>query len=97
MNNLSLIEVKAVSKTYRRGRLSVPALLNISFVIEPGEFVILVDPSGAGKTTLLDLLAALDWPDQGKIIVRWKEYSASLIMVRSLIPQVAGRNHFPGL
>jgi ABC-type lipoprotein export system ATPase subunit len=51
MNNLSLIEVKAVSKTYRRGRLSVPALLNISFVIEPGEFVILVDPSGAGKTT----------------------------------------------
>jgi len=72
MNNRSLIEVKAVSKTYRRGRLSVPALLNISFEIEPGQFVILVGSSGAGKTTLLNLLAALDWPHQGEIIVDGK-------------------------
>ena len=72
MNNRSPIEVKAVSKTYRRGKLSVPALLNISFEIEPGEFVILVGSSGAGKTTLLNLLAALDWPDQGEIIVDGK-------------------------
>ena len=72
MNNRFLIEVKAVSKTYRRGQLSVPALLNISFEIEPGEFVILVGSSGAGKTTLLNLLAALDWPDQGEIIVDGK-------------------------
>ena len=61
-----------MSKTYRRGQLSVPALLNISFEIEPGEFVILVGSSGAGKTTLLNLLAALDWPDQGEIIVDGK-------------------------
>jgi ABC-type lipoprotein export system ATPase subunit len=72
MNNRSLIQVKAVSKTYRRGQLSVPALLNISFEIGPGEFVILVGSSGAGKTTLLNLLAALDWPDQGEIIVDGK-------------------------
>ena len=72
MNNRSLIEVKAVSKTYRRGQLSVPALANISFGIEPGEFVVLVGSSGAGKTTLLNLLAALDWPDQGEIIVDGK-------------------------
>jgi ABC-type lipoprotein export system ATPase subunit len=72
MNNRSLIEVKAVSKAYRRGQLSVPALLNISFEIEPGEFVILVGSSGAGKTTLLNLLAALDSPDQGEIIVNGK-------------------------
>jgi len=72
MNNRSLIEVKAVSKTYRRGRLSVPALLNISFEIQPGEFVILTGSSGAGKTTLLNLLAALDWPDQGEIMVNGK-------------------------
>ena len=72
MNNRSLIQVKGVSKTYRRGQLSVPALLNISFEIEPGEFVILVGSSGAGKTTLLNLLAALDWPDQGEIIVDGK-------------------------
>jgi ABC-type lipoprotein export system ATPase subunit len=72
MNNRPLIEVKAVSKTYRRGQLSVPALSNISFEIEPGEFVILVGSSGAGKTTLLNLLAALDWPDQGEIVVEGK-------------------------
>ena len=72
MNTRPLIEVKAVSKTYRRGELSVPALLNISFEIDPGEFIILVGSSGAGKTTLLNLLAALDWPDQGEIIVDGK-------------------------
>jgi ABC-type lipoprotein export system ATPase subunit len=72
MNNRFLIEVKAVSKTYRRGQLSVPALLNISFEIEPGEFIVLVGSSGVGKTTLLNLLAALDWPDQGEIIVDGK-------------------------
>jgi ABC-type lipoprotein export system ATPase subunit len=72
MNDRSLIEVKAVSKTYRRGRLSVPALLDISFEIEPGEFVVLTGSSGAGKSTLLNLLAALDWPDQGEIIVDGK-------------------------
>jgi ABC-type lipoprotein export system ATPase subunit len=72
MNNRPLIEVKAVSKTYRRGRLSVPALLNISFEIESGKFVILTGASGAGKSTLLNLLAALDWPDQGEILVDGK-------------------------
>ena len=48
MNGRPLIEVKAVSKTYRRGRLSVPALVNVSFEIRPGEFVTLVGSSEAG-------------------------------------------------
>jgi ABC-type glutathione transport system ATPase component len=43
-----------------------------SFEIEPGEFVILSGSSGAGKTTLLNLLAALDWPDEGEIVVDGK-------------------------
>ena len=72
MNNRPLIQVKAVSKTYRRGQLAVPALLNISFEVDPGEFVLLAGSSGAGKTTLLNLLAALDWPDQGEIMVDGK-------------------------
>jgi ABC-type lipoprotein export system ATPase subunit len=72
MNGRPLIEVKAVSKTYRRGRLSVPALSNVSFEIGPGEFVTLAGSSGAGKTTLLNLLAALDRPDQGEILVDGK-------------------------
>ena len=73
MNHRALIEVKAVSKTYRRGRLSVPALVNVSFEIGPGEFVTLAGASGAGKTTLLNLLAALDRPDQGEILVDGKD------------------------
>ena len=72
MNHRALIEVKAASKTYRRGRLSVPALVNVSFEVGPVEFVILVGSSGAGKTTLLNLLAALDRPDQGEILVDGK-------------------------
>jgi ABC-type lipoprotein export system ATPase subunit len=69
MNQRPLIALKAVSKTYRRGRLSVSALSDVSFGIESGEFVILTGSSGAGKTTLLNLLAALDRPDQGEILV----------------------------
>src|SRR6516164_3266871 len=75
MNNRSLIQVKGVSKTYRRGQLSVPALSDLSFEIESGEFVILTGSSGAGKTTLLNLLAALDWPDRGEILVDGKNIS----------------------
>jgi ABC-type lipoprotein export system ATPase subunit len=75
MNQRPIIAVKAVSKTYRRGQLLVPALSDISFEIESGEFVILTGSSGAGKTTLLNLLAALDWPDQGEILVDDKNIS----------------------
>jgi ABC-type lipoprotein export system ATPase subunit len=75
MKQRPLIEVKALSKTYRRGHLSVSALSDLSFEIESGEFVILTGSSGAGKTTLLNLLAALDWPDRGEILVEGKNIS----------------------
>jgi len=65
----AFVEVNSLSKAYRRGQRIVPALSNVSLQVEAGEFVILTGSSGAGKTTLLNLLAALDWPDQGEIIV----------------------------
>lgn len=47
----------------------MPALEDITFRVEAGEFATLTGPSGAGKTTLLRLLYAAEWPDQGNIIV----------------------------
>jgi ABC-type lipoprotein export system ATPase subunit len=67
-----IVEIKALSKTYQRGRLTVSALSNICLQIKAGAFVILTGPSGAGKTTLLNILAALDRPDQGEILIDGK-------------------------
>jgi ABC-type lipoprotein export system ATPase subunit len=64
-----LVSVRSVSKTYRRDRSVVGALCDVSLEIGQGEFVRLSGPSGSGKTTLLNLIAALDRPDQGEVIV----------------------------
>jgi ABC-type lipoprotein export system ATPase subunit len=68
MTKSSLV-VRSVSKTYRRGRHSVTALRDVSFEVSHGEVALLVGPSGSGKTTLLNLIAALDRPDCGEILV----------------------------
>ena len=60
---------RSVTKTYQRGRQPIVALQNVSFEVSQGELVLLVGPSGSGKTTLLNLIAALDWPDRGEILV----------------------------
>jgi putative ABC transport system ATP-binding protein len=63
------IVVHSVTKTYHRARQSIAALQNVSFEVSQGELVLLVGPSGSGKTTLLNLIAALDRPDRGEILV----------------------------
>jgi len=63
------IVARSVSKTYRRGRQLITALQNVAFEVSQGELVLLIGPSGSGKTTLLNLLAALDRPDNGEILV----------------------------
>jgi ABC-type lipoprotein export system ATPase subunit len=65
----SEIVVRSVSKSYRLGKVSVPALADVSFALGRGELALLVGPSGSGKTTLLNLIAALDRPDHGEIVV----------------------------
>lgn len=64
-----LISLESVSKAYRLGRVSVPALREVTLTIAPGEFLALAGPSGSGKTTLLNLIGCIDKPDRGRIVI----------------------------
>jgi putative ABC transport system ATP-binding protein len=65
----TLVEIRGVSKTFRRGREVVPVLAELDLTIPRGDFLALMGPSGSGKTTLLNLLGGLDRPDAGEISV----------------------------
>ena len=65
----TLIDVRRVFKSYRRGGQVVPVLKDISFAVARGDFLGLMGPSGSGKSTLLNLIAGIDKPDSGAILV----------------------------
>ncbi|MDX2170567.1 MAG: ABC transporter ATP-binding protein [Deltaproteobacteria bacterium] len=71
-----LIDVRRASKTYVAGRQRVPAVADITLRVARGEFVSVMGPSGCGKSTLLNLLAGLDTPDQGSVVVTGQDLSA---------------------
>lgn len=64
-----LVSLRRIVKSYRRGQQTVPVLAGISFDIAAGEFLALMGPSGSGKSTLLNLIAGIDRPDSGELIV----------------------------
>jgi putative ABC transport system ATP-binding protein len=64
-----LIQIRNVSKSYRRDSMSIPVLQRISLDVPEGEFIALMGPSGSGKTTLLNLIAGIDRPNDGSITV----------------------------
>jgi len=96
-----VLEIKSLSKTYGTGATATPAVGNVSFSIDEGEFVCVVGPSGCGKTTLLKCIAGLLRPSAGEVLLRgrpvtgppeqmalvFQEYS------RSLMPWMSVRNN----
>ncbi|HSD59522.1 MAG TPA: ABC transporter ATP-binding protein [Burkholderiales bacterium] len=64
-----IVEIRHLTKSYRRGEQVVPVLTDINFDIPEGEFVALMGPSGSGKSTLLNLIAGIDKPDAGELRV----------------------------
>jgi putative ABC transport system ATP-binding protein len=70
-----LIRLESVGKTYRRDSLEIPVLENLDLEIREGEFLSLMGPSGSGKSTLLNLLAGIDRPTSGRVLVAGQEIS----------------------
>ena len=71
---MALLEVKNLKKVYttRFGGNQVQALSNVSFSVEEGEYVAIMGESGSGKTTLLNILASLDKPTSGEVLLEGK-------------------------
>jgi putative ABC transport system ATP-binding protein len=66
---MSLVEIRGVTKTYRRGSERIEVLHGVDLDIPQGDFLALMGPSGSGKTTLLNLIGGLDTPTAGQIAV----------------------------
>jgi len=70
---MSLVELRSITKTYPSSSEGVTPLEGLDFSVEHGEFVALMGPSGSGKTTLLHLVAGVDRPTEGHVVVDGEE------------------------
>jgi ABC-type antimicrobial peptide transport system, ATPase component len=66
---MSYVEFKDVTKIYRVGEVTIPALNGVSFEIEKGEICVVVGASGAGKTTILNILGGMDTATDGTVLL----------------------------
>ena len=72
---MAFIEAAELRKTYRIGKIDVPALRGVSFQVEEGEFVSVVGPSGSGKSTLFYILGGLTRADSGKLSLAGEDFT----------------------
>jgi putative ABC transport system ATP-binding protein len=68
-----LIKIDHVEKVYHRDQIEIPVLKDVHLDIPEGEYVALMGPSGSGKTTLLNLIAGIDQPTRGRVIVAGRD------------------------
>ena len=78
-----VLQLKGISKKYRRGDEEVHALVDFDFTLETGEFVVVTGPSGAGKSTLLHIAGGLDTPDGGIVAVAGQHVWAMSVGARA--------------
>src|SRR3979490_1389180 len=71
----AFIEARELRKTYRVGKIDVPALRGISFSVQKAEFVSIVGPSGSGKSTLFYLLGGLTRADSGSVVLDGDDFA----------------------
>jgi putative ABC transport system ATP-binding protein len=71
----AIIDVQDARKTYRVGKMDVPALRGVTFTIETGEFVSIVGPSGSGKSTLFYVLGGLTRADSGRVLIGGQDFA----------------------
>ncbi|HSI88691.1 MAG TPA: ABC transporter ATP-binding protein [Pyrinomonadaceae bacterium] len=71
----TILQTENLTKSYRLGKMQVPALRGVSLEVKEGEFVAIMGPSGCGKSTLLHLLGGLLSPTEGKILIDGEDIS----------------------
>lgn len=68
-----IVECRNLYKNYYQGKIEIPVLKNINFIMEEGDYTAIIGPSGSGKSTLMNLIGCLDKPTSGSLLIDEKD------------------------